>query len=170
MRRVLLSSPNNHLPFADFVKLKERRLSSADVIVENRRGEVLVVQTSYLPHWSLPGGIIDARESPRRAAARELYEETGLRCDADDLQFAAVLHRRVSDVDIYGFVFQLTAPFDERQAVVIDGREIVAADWVSKSDVNTEARGHYNRSIRNWASDAPQAYIEDQAYDGEPSS
>src|SRR5690242_6919725 len=29
--------------------------------------------------WQMPQGGIDAREDPRRAAARELYEETGVR-------------------------------------------------------------------------------------------
>lgn len=35
--------------------------------------------------WEAPRGFIDANESPAEAAARELEEETGLVCRADDL-------------------------------------------------------------------------------------
>jgi len=47
-----------------------------------RSGEVLLIKRGHAPFagcWSLPGGKIEAGESPRRAALRELHEETGLR-------------------------------------------------------------------------------------------
>jgi 8-oxo-dGTP pyrophosphatase MutT (NUDIX family) len=39
------------------------------------------------PRWLTPGGGIDTGESPRQAAARELYEETGLLIDEKELGF-----------------------------------------------------------------------------------
>lgn len=35
--------------------------------------------------WFTPGGGLDPGESEREGAARELFEETGLRCSAEDL-------------------------------------------------------------------------------------
>jgi 8-oxo-dGTP pyrophosphatase MutT (NUDIX family) len=37
------------------------------------------------PRWITPGGGIDPGETPREAAVRELYEETGLRVTEHDL-------------------------------------------------------------------------------------
>lgn len=43
----------------------------------NSRGEILVTNRSNTS-WSLPKGHIDDGESPREAAAREIWEETGV--------------------------------------------------------------------------------------------
>ena len=50
-------------------------------LVENEVGEVLLIQRGYgrdKGRWSLPGGHVDRGERSRRAARRELREETGL--------------------------------------------------------------------------------------------
>ncbi|WP_405793026.1 NUDIX domain-containing protein [Streptomyces sp. NBC_01506] len=41
------------------------------------RGEVVVVHDRFREHWELPGGMIEPGESPRQAAVRELFEESG---------------------------------------------------------------------------------------------
>lgn len=54
---------------------------AAAVLIE-QDGRVLLVRRVHTPfrgRWSLPAGFVDAREDPRRAAARECLEETGLR-------------------------------------------------------------------------------------------
>ncbi|RRJ29931.1 NUDIX domain-containing protein [Halocatena pleomorpha] len=55
------------------------------VIDETR---VLLIERTNPPHegkWALPGGIAEFGESPEAAAARELYEETGVTVDPTDL-------------------------------------------------------------------------------------
>ena len=53
------------------------------VMLANRAGEVFVGQRrdSDVPAWQMPQGGIDAGESPREAALRELEEETGIPAD-----------------------------------------------------------------------------------------
>jgi putative (di)nucleoside polyphosphate hydrolase len=50
------------------------------VMLANRDGDVFVGQRrdSDVPAWQMPQGGIDAGESPREAALRELEEETGI--------------------------------------------------------------------------------------------
>ena len=48
-------------------------------------GQVLAVQHSYIRGLGIPGGAIDAGETPQLAAVREMKEELGLELDIKDL-------------------------------------------------------------------------------------
>lgn len=63
---------------------------SARVIVVDEAGHVLLIRVEDArgnspPVWITPGGGIEAEESLTRAAARELFEETGLSVSPADL-------------------------------------------------------------------------------------
>lgn len=53
---------------------------SVNVVVENDRGEILLIRRSDNDNWALPGGAIDLGESMTQAAVREVKEETGVDC------------------------------------------------------------------------------------------
>ena len=59
----------------------------AGVMLLNRAGRVFVGQRldSVLEAWQMPQGGIDPGEAPIEAAWRELWEETGVRCDLAEL-------------------------------------------------------------------------------------
>jgi hypothetical protein len=44
----------------------------AGVLFRNAAGDVLLVEPTYVDHWELPGGTVEADESPRAAAVRGL--------------------------------------------------------------------------------------------------
>ncbi len=50
---------------------------AAGVLFRDVRGRVLLVEPSYKPNWEIPGGAVEADESPWATATRELTEELG---------------------------------------------------------------------------------------------
>ncbi|MFE5300625.1 NUDIX domain-containing protein [Streptomyces sp. NPDC056632] len=57
--------------------------AGTSVLITNTLGQVLVQHVDYLETCLLPGGAVDAGESPARAAARELHEELGVTAVVD---------------------------------------------------------------------------------------
>ena len=57
-----------------------RKRMGAGVLFFDPAGRVLLVEPTYKPYWEVPGGAVEADESPRDAAVRELKEELGLSC------------------------------------------------------------------------------------------
>ena len=94
-------------------------------------GHVLIIQNSYREQWSLPGGGIQAGEDPVAAIIREAKEEVGITLSPytlrylgeSDWAFEHVLHR--------DHVFQSMLP--RRPAVDIDNREIIRAEWHTRT-------------------------------------
>ena len=51
----------------------------AGVLVRDEQGRVLLVEPTYKESWEIPGGSVEADESPRTTCSREVEEELGLR-------------------------------------------------------------------------------------------
>ncbi|MEU8227525.1 NUDIX hydrolase [Kribbella sp. NPDC048915] len=62
---------------AEYVAGLPRKRLAAGVLFRTRDARVLLVEPSYKPNWEIPGGVVEADESPWDAAARELREELG---------------------------------------------------------------------------------------------
>lgn len=82
------------------------------VIVQDEAGRILLGRregTRFASGlWNLPGGSVETREKATDAAARELWEETGLRVDPEQLQHIGVnrydvegLHGRAQGVNFF---------------------------------------------------------------------
>jgi ADP-ribose pyrophosphatase YjhB (NUDIX family) len=90
-----------------------RKRVSADVLLRDEQGRVLLVKPTYKPGWDLPGGMAEANESPDDAARRELKEELGL------------------DVTIHGLLVvdwvPPHGPWDDQLAFIFDGGTLTAS-------------------------------------------
>src|SRR5262245_16897909 len=90
-------------------------------------GRILLLRQPPGHGWSLPGGLAERREVPVHTAARELFEETGIKVPAEDLVAlhpSAIVHTNGRWVDC---VFEARVPADV--AVTIDGGEVLEATW-----------------------------------------
>jgi 8-oxo-dGTP diphosphatase len=55
-----------------------RKRVSADALIRDQAGRVLLVNPGYKPGWDLPGGMAEANDAPADAVRRQLLEELGL--------------------------------------------------------------------------------------------
>jgi ADP-ribose pyrophosphatase YjhB (NUDIX family) len=96
---------NRHLAEGNIQQPRKR--ISADALVRDRAGRILLVDPKYKPDWDMPGGMAEANEPPDETVRRELREELGL-----DVRVGALLC--VDWVAPHG-------PWDDLLAFVFDG-------------------------------------------------
>ena len=80
------------------------------VFIHNRTGEHLLILRQKSPnfgHWSPIGGKLemDLGESPFECAARETFEETGLRIATDDLHLFAMIAEKAYEGQSHWLMF-----------------------------------------------------------------
>lgn len=87
-----------------------RHSVSAGAIVIREDGRLLAVQRQDTGAWVTPGGVLEPGEPLREAAAREVYEETGV---AIDVGVLIGIYQNLS-TDVITFVFH-ARPLDNQQ-------------------------------------------------------
>jgi 8-oxo-dGTP diphosphatase len=99
------------------------------------QGELLLVQNSYVPYRSLPGGYVGRSETSREAAIRELREEIGITAKPEQLEklFDEVKEWEGKQDHVEIFALELQG----RPQIRIDHREVVAAGWFSPEQALT---------------------------------
>lgn len=58
---------------------------SANAVVTNEAGEILLIRRSDNDNWALPGGAMDLGETIEQCAVRETMEEAGVTCEITGL-------------------------------------------------------------------------------------
>jgi 8-oxo-dGTP diphosphatase len=62
----------------DYTASLPRKRMGAGMVFTNQDGHVLLVEPTYKTSWEIPGGAVEADESPRATAIREIAEELRL--------------------------------------------------------------------------------------------
>ncbi|MCM6773069.1 NUDIX hydrolase [Nocardia sp. CDC159] len=63
---------------AEYLAGLARKRVGAGVLFFDAAGRILLVEPTYKDHWEIPGGAVEADESPGAGAVREIEEELGL--------------------------------------------------------------------------------------------
>lgn len=145
---------------AKYLRSLERRVSSASVVLCDELGRVLVVKANYKKYWSLPGGIVDAGETPRQTAIRETAEEVGLQLSVDQLVFHMIVHRQSKRAHTYQFIFKYNVRASIFDTIQLDGKEIDAYEVVSPEQILAN-ESKYSQTLVGWAR-GDSGYIEQQ--------
>jgi 8-oxo-dGTP diphosphatase len=72
-----VSAGHEALPPDQYVASLARKRMAATALFRDTEGRILVVNPVYKPAWDLPGGAVEADESPHAACRREVVEELG---------------------------------------------------------------------------------------------
>jgi putative (di)nucleoside polyphosphate hydrolase len=82
--------------------LKAKRISCGVIVTDGNR--LLLGHASRSPRWDIPKGVAEADEPLLTAAVRELFEETGLQTDPDDLRpLGTHIYLRDKDVALFAW-------------------------------------------------------------------
>ena len=111
-------------------------LLAAGVWVFNSKNEILLtrrsLQKKFMPgRWETTGGHVQAGETTAQAAARELLEETGILCTADQLQLIGTTVRQSYIGDDFALRRDLPA-----ERVRLQPGETCDAMWVSEEKLD----------------------------------
>jgi 8-oxo-dGTP pyrophosphatase MutT (NUDIX family) len=63
---------------ADDPSERSRPYVAAGVLFSDEAGRIMLVRPTYKDYWDIPGGYVEAGETPAQAAAREVREELGI--------------------------------------------------------------------------------------------
>ena len=104
-------------------------------------GELLLVKQRYLDAWVLPGGEVDAGETVREGARRELGEEAGIDVSYDGLGILGEVHFHSDGHETWGVlpIFEGEAKSTDLTVEDPDG-EISDARWFDQLPENTRDR------------------------------
>lgn len=130
---------------SDYDKTLPRKRMGAGMLITDETGNVLLVDPTYKPGWEIPGGVVEADESPLAGARREVLEELGLDREPGDLLCVDWTPARPGHSESLTWIFEGgTLLPGEIPDIRLQDVELGAFDFVPPHDLTTrlgERRG-----------------------------
>jgi len=120
----------------EFVAALPRKRMGAGVLFHDGIGRVMLVDPIYKEPWDVPGGIVEADESPHAAATREIEEELGLSITPGRLLVVDWVPAQPTRPDAMLYLFEggiLTTAQTDR--IRLQDTELQAWEWVDRTRI-----------------------------------
>lgn len=114
-------------------------------LIINHNQEILLVKHTYLPGWHLPGGGLDAGETPKDAILREIREEACIKATCDPILFHVYTHQ-IYGADDYPILY-IVKDF-EILTEKPDPREILDTRWFHYQQLPVDASESTKQRIK----------------------
>ncbi|MGH3972812.1 MAG: NUDIX domain-containing protein [Pseudonocardiaceae bacterium] len=125
-----------------------RKRVSADVILRDQTGRMLLVDPKYKPDWDMPGGMAEANEPPLQAVQREVTEELGVDLRVGELLCVDWVAPHGPWDDLLVFVFDGGELADEQitRLTLLDG-ELAAFEFCTEEQAQQRLRPYVWRRV-----------------------
>ncbi len=104
---------------------------SAATALFKKADKYLLVKPTYKDGWELPGGIIEANESPCQAVIREVREELGIDIPTPKLIYVDYSQANKKAGDGYHFVFDCGELGKDIEELRLPADELCMVEWYS---------------------------------------
>ena len=127
---------------------QSRKRVSADVILRDSAGRILLVDPKYKPDWDTPGGMAEQNEPPHAAVQRELKEELGLDIAVGTLLCVDWVSPHGPWDDLLAFIFDGGQLSDEQIASLkLRDGELAAFEFCVQSQAHERLRPYVWRRV-----------------------
>jgi ADP-ribose pyrophosphatase YjhB (NUDIX family) len=121
---------------ADYIKLLKTfptKRVAVSVLLFNTDNKILVLKPGYKDDWTLPGGVVEANESPLEAAKREAKEEISVKIKIDkclSIDYSQKVYENYHDESLQIMFLGNIMSESDVKTLKIDNSEIVDFKFV----------------------------------------
>ena len=133
----------------DYIASLPTKRMAAGALFFNADKEILIVQPTYRESWLVPGGVVEAHESPRVACRREVREELGLDVPLGRLLCVEYRSPAPPSTESLQFIFAggILSPDSIRQ-ITLPARELSAFCFVTPDEAMRRLGARLGRRIQ----------------------
>ena len=125
-----------------------RKRVSADILLRDHRGRILLVEPRYKPDWDTPGGMAEANEPPDETVRRELMEELGLQIHVGALLCVDWASPHGPWDDLLAFIFDGGELSDEQIAGIrLSDDELISFEFSTPEQAQQRLRPYVWRRV-----------------------
>lgn len=132
-----------------YQKSLPRKRISAGCLLYDENGRILLVDPTYKKFWEIPGGTVEAGESPWEACTREIAEELGLDIKPTRLLCVDYSGETSTRTESLNFIFDggILTP-DDLERIVLPAKELRAFRLVAPEEAYTLLRRRLRRRVQ----------------------
>jgi 8-oxo-dGTP diphosphatase len=111
------------------------KVLASGCILRDHSGRIFLVKPTYKPGWEIPGGMVEANESPVQACLREAREEIGLEVNLGRLLCIDYVGVQIAPLERLMFVFDAGIISDlEVARIVLPANELSEFRFVTLAE------------------------------------